>query len=148
MKTLLFIGLLFFVAVGLYSFKEPKADEFDGLKGIQFFDGTFKEALDKAKEENKLVFLDVYAKWCGPCKLLKRTTFKDEEVGTYFNANFINITIDGETKEGNELMKKYNLRAYPSLLIIDVNGELKTKTTGYMKPKILINFGKRIIPKL
>jgi len=148
MKTLLFIGLFFFVAVGLYSFKEPKADEFDGLKGIQFFDGTFKEALDKAKEENKLVFLDVYAKWCGPCKLLKRTTFKDEEVGTCFNANFINITIDGETKEGNELMKKYNLRAYPSLLIIDVNGELKMKTTGYMKPKILINFGKRIIPKL
>ncbi len=146
MKTVLFLGLMFFVTVRLHSFKEPKTDEGNEAKGIQFFEGTFKEALLKAKDLNKPIFLDVYAKWCGPCKLLKRTTFKDEEVGAYFNANFINIAIDGETKEGNELMKKYNIRAYPSLLIIDSNGEIKTRETGYLKPKILINFGRRVIP--
>lgn len=145
-KILLFFGLMFFVAVGLFSFKEPKADKTNDLKGIQFFEGTFKQALLKAKDLNRPIFLNVYAKWCGPCKLLKQTTFKDEDVGAYFNANFVNIAIDGETKEGNDLMKKYNIQAYPSLLLIDGNGELKTKTTGYMKPRFLINLGKRIIP--
>ncbi|WP_165876163.1 thioredoxin family protein [Mariniflexile fucanivorans] len=146
MKTILFISLIFFVAVGLYSFKEPKIDEIDELKGIHFFDGTFNEALVKAKDLNKPIFLDVYAKWCGPCKLLKRTTFKDEEVGTYFNNNFISIAINGETKEGNEIMKKYNISAYPSLLIIDSNGEVKTREVGFKKPRVLINFGRRVIP--
>ncbi|MGZ0015142.1 thioredoxin family protein [Yeosuana sp. AK3] len=146
MKTLLFLGLLFFMIVGLYSFKKPNTSEISDLKGIQFFEGTFQEALLKAKDLNKPIFLDVYAKWCGPCKLLKKTTFKDEEVGAYFNANFINIAIDGETKEGNELLRKYNIRAYPSLLIVDSNGEVKARATGYQKSRILINFGKRVIP--
>ncbi len=146
MKTVLFLGLMFFVAVGLHGFKEPKTDEGNEAKGIQFFEGTFKEALLKAKDLNKPIFLDFYATWCGPCKKLKRTTFKDEEVGTYFNANFINIAVDGETKEGRQLMRKYNIRSYPSLLIVDSSGEVKARTTGYKKSRILINFGRRVIP--
>lgn len=78
--------------------------------------------------------------------MLKRTTFTDEEVGNYFNANFINIAVDGETQEGKKLLRKYNIRAYPSLLIVDSNGEVKTRATGYHKPKVLINFGKRLRP--
>lgn len=144
MKTLLVLGLLFFIIVGLYSFKKTNA--ITDSKGIQFFEGTFQEALQKAKDLNKPLFLDVYARWCGPCKLLKKTTFKDEEVGAYFNANFINIAVDGETPEGKELLKKYNIRAYPSLLILDNHGGVKTRATGYHKPKGLINFGKLVDP--
>ena len=116
-------------------------------KGIAFFKGTWKEALILAKKENKPIFLDVYAKWCGPCKKLKKTTFKNSEVGTYFNANFINVTIDGETDEGRALAKKYQVTAYPTLLIIDSRGNQLTKSVGFLKPYILINFGRRIVPK-
>ena len=57
--------------------------------GIQFFTGTWDEALEKAKEENKLIFLDAYASWCGPCKRMSKSVFTDEKVGEFFNANFI-----------------------------------------------------------
>jgi thioredoxin 1 len=115
-------------------------------KGIKFFEGTFQEALLKSSEENKPIFIDVYATWCGPCKKLKKTTFKNEEVGTYFNKNYINIAIDGETKEGLEIVRKYNIEGYPTLMIVDKNGKLLTQNMGFIKPQIMINWGKRIVP--
>ena len=114
-------------------------------KGIEFFKGSYTEALAKAKAENKPVFLGVYASWCGPCKKLKKTTFKDEEVGEYFNKNFICIAIDGGTNEGNAILDKYNVRTYPTLIIAYYEGNMRTKSTGFVKPQILINFGKRIV---
>ena len=146
MRTLIFTGIIAILVFGIYSFKKLKSEEVSTNKGIEFFKGNFHQALLKSQELNKPVFLDIYATWCGPCKKLKKITFKDEEVGNYFNANFINIAIDGETQEGYELISKYNIRSYPSLLILDSKGEVKTRTIGYQEPHILINFGKRIVP--
>ena len=147
MKTFLFMGLLAVVAFGIYSFKNPKVDfEKDNADGIQFFKGTFQEALEKAKTENKPVFLDIYATWCGPCKMLKKHTFSDKEVGDYYNTNFINIAIDGETKEGRELANNYRVQGYPTLLILDKSGKQVAKQVGFVEPHILVNFGKRIVP--
>jgi thioredoxin 1 len=146
MRTLIFTGIIAILVFGIYSFKKLKSEEVSTNKGIEFFEGNFHQALLKSQELNKPVFLDIYATWCGPCKKLKKITFKDEEVGNYFNANFINIAIDGETQEGYELISKYNIRSYPSLLILDSKGEVKTRTIGYQEPHILINFGKRIVP--
>ena len=138
----LFIMLLSFIP--LTSFKAKMNESRQG-KGIDFFKGSYNEALLKAKEENKYLFIDFYATWCGPCKQLKKT-FKDKEVGAYFNKNFVSISIDGETKEGRQLMYNYGINSYPTLLIVDSNGNIKTKSTGFLKPYILINFGRRIVP--
>lgn len=129
---------------GIWSFSNP-ADEIESKSGIQFFKGTFQEALIKAKEENKPVFVDVYATWCGPCKQLKKKTFKDKEVGDYYNKNFINVAVDGESKEGAMVARKYNVQGYPTLLIVDAEGNLKTRQMGFVEPHILVNFGKRIV---
>jgi len=136
------ILLLLLLAFVLSSFGDTTTTK----KGINFFKGSWEEALLKAKEENKFIFLDVYATWCGPCKKLKRTSFRDADVGTYYNKNFINVTIDGEKGEGLHLARRYGVTAYPTLLIVDPQGRKRAKSTGFKKPYILINFGRRVVP--
>lgn len=116
-------------------------------KGIRFFKGSFEEALAKAKEEGKPVFIDFYASWCGVCKRLKRSTFKDQNAGDYYNKNFINVSIDAESKEGINIARFYKVSSYPTLVITDSNGKKITTTTGFKKPYILINFGRRVVPE-
>ena len=144
MKKLALLTLIVLCSIPLSSFKTYDEESVKS-KGIDFFKGTFDEALSKAKAEKKYIFIDFYAKWCGQCKKLKKS-FKDEDVGTYYNKNFINMLVDGESKEGRELMLYYQIQSYPTLLIVDYNGRVQTKTTGFLKPYILINFGRRIAP--
>lgn len=58
------------------------------------FQGTFEEALKKAKEEKKELFVDFYADWCGPCKAMATQVFTLPEVGDYFNAHFICVQVN------------------------------------------------------
>jgi len=117
-------------------------DEDDSYEGIKFFHGTWEEALKKAKTEGKHIFLDAYAVWCGPCKLMARQTFPKKDVGEYFNSHFINVKMDMERGEGLALSKKYEIKAYPTLLIINHKGDEVGRTLGYKKPTGLIGFGK------
>jgi thiol:disulfide interchange protein len=71
--------------------------------GIQFFNGTFKEALAAAKAQKKPLFFDAYASWCGPCKTMEREVYTDPKVAAYFNEKFISIKVDMEKGEGPEL---------------------------------------------
>lgn len=147
MKTLavLFAGILFTTLV--YAESGKSNPEEDNETGIAFHKGTWDEALQLAKKEARPIFLDIYASWCGPCKMLKFRTFPNEEVGEFYNANFINVAVDGEKGEGVELARKYNIQGYPSLIYIDSNGQLIAKTAGYRNPKQLIDIGKQIIQK-
>ncbi len=92
-----------------------------------------------------MVFLDVYATWCGPCKRLKKHTFSDSEVGEFYNKNFINVALDGEKEVGKMLMQKYKFSSYPSLLFIGGNGNIVAKISGYHNPKELIKLGQKYI---
>lgn len=132
---------LFFNVQGALSGENPENKE----SGVIFYDGTWQQALDKAKAENKLIFLDAYASWCGPCKLMKARVFPNEEVGSYFNNNFINVKFDMEKGEGRILASTYNVKAYPSLLFIDYNGNVKRKAIGYHTSDELIKLGHNVL---
>src|SRR5436305_1856241 len=84
--------------------------------GIHFIEDDWGYALKTAKDENKLVFLDIYATWCGPCKMLKQYTFTDSSVGDFFNKNFISISVDGEKGVGPQLAQQYSIEGYPTLI--------------------------------
>lgn len=143
MKMLLMFAAIF--AIGMMAFIYPKTDFTKDVEGgIQFHKGTFKEALAIAKAENKLVLLDIYATWCGPCKKLKSTTFSNKEVGDLFNEEYINIALDGEQAEGAALAKLYKIKGYPTLLFINANGEIVKGTSGYHSPNELIALGKSL----
>lgn len=141
MKTIVIIASLFiaflFIRATVVKIK-PIVDE---GKGIVFFEGTWKEALELAKKENKLIFLDAYASWCGPCKMMKYKVFPSSEAGEYFNQNFINVKMDMEKGEGPELAVKYGVNGYPSLYFIDYTGKVKKYSVGYHNVKQLIELG-------
>jgi thiol:disulfide interchange protein len=113
-------------------------------EGIEFdHEITFQAALDKAKKEGKLVFMDCYTSWCGPCKRLAATVFTDSSVGQYFNNNYINVKFDMEKGEGTAIAGRYQITAYPTLLWLDGNGSIKSKVVGGLDVNGLIAAGKK-----
>lgn len=118
-----------------------------GDKGIVFIEQDWDKALKQAKTEKKLVFLDIYATWCGPCKLLKKNTFTDEKAAAFFNKNFVNVSIDGEKGVGPQLAQKFSIQAYPSLIVADAEGNPVLYTMGYIDANTLIQFAEAALKK-
>jgi thioredoxin 1 len=108
---------------------------------INFIENSWGEALKLAAAKNKYIFVDAYASWCGPCKLLKATTFKDSKVARFYNSNFINVAMDMEKGDGPQLAAKWGLQAYPTMIIFDPKGKPVYGTVGYIKADDLIKFG-------
>jgi len=133
-------------AITMSAFTKPgtaKAAE----KGITFIEQDWDKALTQAKAQKKLVFIDIYATWCGPCKMLKKNTFTDEKVGEFFNKNFVNVSIDGEKGVGTSLAQKYGITAYPSLIVTDGEGKPVLYTMGYIDANTLMQFAQAAINK-
>ncbi len=116
-------------------------------QGIEFFHGPFADALAKAKTEGKLIFVDAFAEWCGPCKRMAAQTFPDAKVGEFFNANFVCLKIDMEKAENADFASKFPVNAYPTLMFIDETGKLAAKQTGALGVEALIEYGQKVMGK-
>ena len=130
--------ILFTIAILLFSWNVFS-------QGIQFETGSWKEVLQKAKQENKLVFVDLYTTWGGPCKKMAAETFPQQTVGDYFNKNFVNYKIDAEKGEGPGLAGKYEVSAYPTLVFVNAEGELVYKFMGVRTADKLIAEGEKAV---
>ena len=119
----------------------------DGSKEIVFLEDAWGEALKQAAAQNKYIFVDAYASWCGPCKMLKNTTFKDKKAAEFYNKNFINVAIDMEKGQGPELAAQWHMEAYPTLIIFNPKGQPVLGTVGYIKAAQLIKFGEAALKK-
>lgn len=128
------------VVLSTTSFKPAGGPE----PGIQFTSARWAEVVKQAKAQNKVIFLDAYASWCGPCKMLQKQVFTQKTVGDYFNKRFINVKMDMEKGEGPSLSQVYPLEAYPTLLFIDGNGRVVKKAIGYMSADDLLDVAKSI----
>ena len=109
-------------------------------KSINFEKSSFAEIKSKAKIENKLIFIDAFTVWCGPCKWLAKNVFTNDTVADYFNLKFINAQIDMEKGEGIDIAKLYNIRCYPNLLFIDGDGNIIHRGAGSMSVKKFMQF--------
>ena len=114
-------------------------------KGIQFFKGTFAQALAKAKAEGKPLFVDFYAVWCGPCKKMEKQIFTQPEVGEYFNKHFIALQLDAEKPENVDVAKTYKVEAFPTLGIFDGEGKALSINVGYMNAQELMAIAKTAV---
>ena len=84
---------------------------------------TLEQASAKAKAENKLIFLDCFTTWCGPCKMMARDVFTQPKVGDFMNPRFVNIKIDMESAYGAPLAKKLQVTAFPTFIIFNADAQ-------------------------
>lgn len=115
-KIFLFLVALLGLAI------QMKAQTTEGMKFCK--EGTkFAEAVAQAKAEKKMVFLDCYTSWCGPCKMMARDIFPQKKVGDFMNPKFICIKIDMEKGEGPSLTQKFQVSAFPTFIIFNSDAQ-------------------------
>lgn len=113
-------------------------------KGIDF-NYDWEEVKKMAKEQNKYIFADVYASWCGPCKKLIRETFPNERVGDFYNENFINFKVDMNKPENKSMNSIFRVRAFPTLIYYNPDGEEVYRYMGFRPAESFIREGRRAL---
>ncbi|MBR1464270.1 MAG: thioredoxin family protein [Prevotella sp.] len=131
MKHKLFSLLMLFCAAPVMA---QTAEE-----GIHFVDAPIATVLQMARQQGKLVFVDCYTSWCGPCKKMTQEVFPQKVVGDYFNKVFVSTKIDMEKGEGPQLGKQWDVNAYPTLLVLNPDGSVKFRTVGSMTPQAFVD---------
>jgi len=111
---------------------------------IAFETGTWAEVKAKAKKQNKMIFVDAYTTWCGPCKWMSKNTFTDKSVGDYYNANFINYKFDMEKGDGIKFAEDFAVEAYPTLLYLSPTAEIARRFEGSQAASEFIENGKEV----
>ena len=139
MKKLLPLALMFSLFL-IFSFVSKEE-----VEGIAFSHISLDEAMELAKKENKLIFIDVMTSWCGPCKKMAATSFKDETVAKTYNGSFINLKLDAEKSEdGKRVARTYRVQGYPTLLFINHKGQLVKQVIGFRTSGDLLNLASSV----
>jgi len=112
------------------------------VTGIKFIKENLVQAKSQAAKEDKVIFVDAYTTWCGPCKMMDRTTFKDEAVTEFYNENFVNLKMDMEKGDGPSFAQSHSVRGYPSLLFLNAGGELVHRSLGFQDGTRFLELGK------
>jgi len=117
MKSLLIVTFVILNFAGTSFAKEP------------FSKLDFEQACELAKKENKLVLIDFFTTWCGPCKRLDQTTWQDTKVVQFLTDQVIALKIDAEAQK--DLAKRFKVTAYPTIVFIKSDGNELDRITGY-----------------
>jgi len=167
MKNLFFL----LIVLGLFSCTSKTANVAKTEEGKQLMQEKksydkipwvdISEAETLAKAKPRMVLVDVYTDWCGPCKMMDRNTFVDKKIIDQISKNFYPVKFNAEGPEkftfmgkeyGNpnhvpnrrgrnakhELSSFFSVRGYPTLVVMDENMKIIDKIVGYKTPEMLI----------
>jgi thioredoxin-related protein len=117
-------------------------------KGIHFEDSLlWQQVKEKAKAENKYIFMDCFTTWCGPCKYMSQNIFSLPEVGEFMNSNFISVGVQMDKTDSDRanvknwygyakiVAEQYRVDAYPTYLFFSPDGQLVHRASGAMKER-------------
>jgi tetratricopeptide (TPR) repeat protein len=113
-------------------------DDGEIVSAVKWFEGDLEGALAAAKSAGKLVFVDVGAYWCPPCRQLEEEVFTRPDVGQAIGEKFVALHVDAEKGEGPELVARYKVQAYPTLLVLEASGVEKGRIVDAMEPPALL----------
>ena len=130
MKKIYHMILVLFLAV-------PLAGQVEFMEIASFQD--METARQQAANEKLMLFVDVYATWCGPCKVMDREVYTDPAVALYMNSNFVNVRLDGESDYGRRYAADQGLQGYPSMFVFAPNGELVRSIVGFTAADELVS---------
>jgi len=114
------------------------------VSAVDWFHGTLEAALAKAKADDKLVLVDVGAYWCPPCHRLDEEVFSQAAVGEFIGNGYVALHIDAEKGEGPELEERYDVMAYPTVLVLEPSGVEKGRVVDFLPPEELMAALKRL----
>lgn len=109
---------------------------------INFFGGTYEEALKKAREEKKDLFVDFYAVWCEPCKMMVKEVFTEPGLSAYFNEHFVCVQLDVEAAANKKVAARFNVGALPTLVFISRNDKELRRAMGMQDADALLREAK------
>lgn len=135
MKRILLLFLLLLGAVGAEAQVRFMTRSTDGVRR-------------QAVEQNKLVFIDLFATWCPPCQMMEREVFSRSDVGAFMEQHFVCAKYDIDKTTGRELLKRYGNRRVPLYLIFNTEGELLGRIRGATDPERFMAEVKRIFDTL
>ena len=132
-KLLLIVALTLAVTVGA-----------SAKGGVEFREGTLDEMVAEAAAADKYLFVELFATWCGPCRVMERTLATDE-VGEFMNPRFVSVRYDVDKATGSLLARANGVRSIPTCLVINGNGEVVGRLVGLSTPERFIASMQRLL---
>lgn len=149
---------LLLIAIKTVGQNQVKTLAYDTGKGIKFEEGlSWQQVQAKAKAEGKMIFLDCYTTWCGPCKKMDKEVYTDSNVGSFFNKHFINYKIQLDSTPADNaavraayadarlIEKSHEVVAFPTMLFLSADGNVLKRQQGAVVVEDLIKIGQEAI---
>ena len=114
---------------------------------VKFEDKSTDALREMAVKQQKLVFIDLYATWCPPCRMMEREVFSRKDVGDFMAKYFVAAKYDVDKTTGRELMQRYGEGAIPLYLVFDTKGELLGRIQGGAAAETFMNNLRAIISR-
>jgi len=94
------------------------------------------QVFTRAQQQNRLVLLDLTAKWCQFCRKMDSVTYRDQAVSDVIKQNYLAVRAD--EADYPKLFNHYKKEGLPLTVVFDSQGNELMKRSGYMKPQWMV----------